>query len=284
MGRPDPVTTSTWRPLLKGLDRDHFGLDDVKRRIVEFCAVRRLKADRGGGIIALVGPPGTGKTSIGQSIARHLGRKFFRLSLGGMRDEAEIRGHRRTYIGALPGKLVQALRRSGSMNPVIMLDEIDKLSHGLQGDPAAALLEVLDPEQNKDFLDHYLDIRVDLSQVLFICTGNDLGSIPEALRDRMEIIRMAGYVEAEKLVIARDYLVPKQRQAHGLKRGDVTLTRRGLEALIRDYAREAGVRHLEQLIATICRKVATSKLPDAAGTKHDGRRCAGGEAFDERTR
>ncbi len=250
--------------LLAGLDRDHFGLDDVKKRIVEFCAVRRLKADRGGGIIALVGPPGTGKTSIGQSIARHLGRKFYRFSLGGMRDEAEIRGHRRTYIGALPGKMVQALRRSGTMNPVIMLDEIDKLSSGIQGDPAAALLEVLDPEQNKDFLDHYLDIRVDLSQVLFICTGNDLSTIPEPLRDRMEIIRMAGYVEAEKLVIARDHLLPKQRQAHGLAVRDLALGARALAALVRDYAREAGVRQLEQQIATVCRKVATRKAEAGA--------------------
>ncbi len=256
-----------------GLDRDHFGLDDVKKRIVEFCAVRRLKADRGGGIIALVGPPGTGKTSVGQSIARNLGRKFFRFSLGGMRDEAEIKGHRRTYIGALPGKLVQALRRCGTMNPVIMLDEIDKLAVGMQGDPASALLEVLDPEQNKDFLDHYLDVRVDLSQVLFICTGNDLGSIPEPLRDRMEIIRLAGYVEAEKLVIARDYLVPKQKKAHGLSNADLALSKSALATLIRDYAREAGVRHLEQLIATVCRKVATAKaesLPDPvpSGTRN----------------
>jgi ATP-dependent Lon protease len=254
------------KSLRAGLDKDHFGLDDVKKRIVEFCAVRRLKADRGGGIIALVGPPGTGKTSIGQSIARNLGRRFFRFSLGGMRDEAEIKGHRRTYIGALPGKLVQALRRCGTMNPVIMLDEIDKLSHGMQGDPASALLEVLDPEQNKDFLDHYLDVRVDLSQVLFVCTGNDLGTIPEPLRDRMEIIRLAGYVEAEKLVIARDYLVPKQKAAHGLSGRDLAFSKKALETLIRDYAREAGVRHLEQIIATVCRKVATAKAEQQSGS------------------
>ena len=245
--------------LREGLDADHYGLDDVKDRIVEFCAVRKLKPEKRGGIIALVGPPGTGKTSIGASIAKQLGRRFYRFSLGGMRDEAEIKGHRRTYVGALPGKPVQALKRAGTMNPVIMLDEIDKLSHGMQGDPASALLEVLDPEQNRDFLDHYLDIRVDLSQVLFICTANDLGGIPEPLRDRMEIIRLAGYVEAEKVAIARDHLVPKTREAHGLKPADARFTAPALTALIRDYAREAGVRQLEQQIAKVCRKVATER-------------------------
>lgn len=245
--------------LRRGLDQDHYGLEDVKERIVEFCAVRRLKKDRGGGIIALVGPPGTGKTSVGASIARNLGRKFFRLSLGGMRDEAEIKGHRRTYIGALPGKLVQALKRAQSMNPVILLDEVDKMGISHQGDPAAAMLEVLDPEQNKDFLDHYLDVRVDLSQVLFICTANDLSGIPEALKDRMEIIRLAGYVEAEKQVIARDYLVPKGLSTHGLTKRHLTFTRPALTTLIRDYAREAGVRQLEQIVNKVCRKVATGK-------------------------
>ncbi len=257
--------------LRAGLDADHYGLDDIKDRIVEFCAVRSLKADRGGGIIALVGPPGTGKTSIGASIAKHLGRKFFRLSLGGMRDEAEIKGHRRTYVGALPGKLVQALRRCGAMNPVIMLDEIDKLGFGHQGDPAAALLEVLDPEQNRDFLDHYLDVRVDLSQALFICTANELSGIPEPLRDRMEVIRLSGYVETEKQVIARDYLVPKQRAAHGLTRGDLGISGAALTRLIRDYAREAGVRQLEQLIAKVCRKVALAKARRPAAGAAAGR-------------
>ena len=251
--------------LRAGLDHDHYGLEEIKQRIIEFCAVRRLKAERGGGIIALVGPPGTGKTSVGASIARQLGRKFFRLSLGGMRDEAEIKGHRRTYVGALPGKLAQALRRAGAMNPVILLDEIDKLSSGHQGDPAAALLEVLDPEQNKDFLDHYLDVRIDLSQVLFICTANELSGIPEPLRDRMEVMRLSGYVEAEKLVIAHDHLVPKQLAAHGLTRRDLAFTRAGLGRLVRDYAREAGVRQLEQQVARICRKVATAKAAAGGG-------------------
>jgi ATP-dependent Lon protease len=245
--------------LREGLDKDHHGLEEVKDRIGEFVAVRKLTGDNGGGIVLLAGPPGTGKTSIGASIAKQLGRKYFRLSLGGLRDEAEIKGHRRTYIGALPGKLVQALRRCGSMNPVILLDEVDKLTRGAQGDPAATLLEVLDPEQNRDFLDHYLDVRVDLSRVLFVCTANEEGGIPEPLRDRMEVIRLAGYVEAEKLAIASRHLVPKQRSAHGLSSKDLVFTATGLRGLVRGYAREAGVRRLEQLIAKICRKVATAK-------------------------
>ncbi len=245
--------------LRDGLDRDHYGLQHVKDRIVEFCAVRRLKQDRGGGIVCLVGPPGTGKTSIGMSIARQMDRTFYRFSLGGLRDESEIKGHRRTYVGALPGKLIQALRRCQSMNPVILLDEIDKMSVGMQGDPASALLEVLDPEQNSDFLDHYVDVRVDLSQVLFICTANDLAGIPEPLRDRVEIIRMAGYIESEKLQIGTGFLLPKQRAAHGLTAKDIDVRRSALRHLIRGYAREAGVRQAEQLIGKICRKVATAR-------------------------
>ena len=248
--------------LRAGLDADHFGLEDIKERIIEFCAVRSLKPDKAGGIITLVGPPGTGKTSIGVSIAKQLGREFYRFSVGGMRDEAEIKGHRRTYVGALPGKIAQALRRSGSMNPVILLDEIDKLGQGLQGDPASALLEVLDPEQNRDFLDHYLDIRLDLSQVLFVCTANDLGGIPDPLRDRMEIIRLAGYVEDEKVAITNKYIVPKQRKEHGLATRDISIGKLSIKTVIRDYAREAGVRQAEQLIAKICRKVATQKASD----------------------
>jgi ATP-dependent Lon protease len=254
--------------LRAGLDADHYGLEDVKNRIIEFCAVRRLKEDRGGGIICLVGPPGTGKTSIGASIAKQLGRTFFRFSVGGMRDEAEIKGHRRTYVGALPGKLAQGLRRSESMNPVILLDEIDKLSRGIQGDPASALLEVLDPEQNSDFLDHYLDVRLDLSQVLFVCTANDIGSIPEPLRDRMEIIRLAGYVEQEKVHIASSFLVPKQRKAHGLNTRDIAFSQGGLAKLVRNYAREAGVRRAEQLVAQICRKVATERAEHESAREH----------------
>jgi ATP-dependent Lon protease len=270
VGLPWGVATEDQLDLARlraGLDEDHFGLEDVKERIVEFVAVRKLRPEKRGGIICLVGPPGTGKTSIGASIAKHLWRRFYRFSLGGMRDEAEIKGHRRTYVGALPGKPAQALKRCGSWNPVILLDEIDKLAHGKQGDPAAALLEMLDPEQNKDFLDHYLDVRLDLSQVLFICTANDLGGIPEPLRDRMEIIRLAGYVEQEKIAIARDHLVPKARAAHGLAARDLAFTAAALRSLIRDHAREAGVRHLDQLIAKVCRKVALAKAGPGTARK-----------------
>ena len=236
------------------LDRDHHGLQDVKERILEFLSVGILKGNIAGSILCFVGPPGVGKTSIGQSIARSMGRNFYRFSVGGIRDEAEIKGHRRTYIGALPGKFIQVMRTCKSANPVIMLDEIDKIGASYQGDPASALLEVLDPEQNRDFLDHYLDVRFDLSNVFFICTANQLDTIPRPLLDRMEVIRLAGYILDEKLQIARRYLVPKQLAAHGLKRSQLTMTARALREIIDGYAREPGVRGLENHIKKIFRR------------------------------
>ncbi len=236
------------------LDRDHDGLDDVKERIIEFLAVGALKGEISGSILLLVGPPGVGKTSIGHSIADALGRKFFRFSLGGMRDEAEIKGHRRTYIGAMPGKFVQALKESGVSNPLIMLDEIDKIGASYQGDPASALLEVLDPEQNTNFLDHYLDVRVDLSKCLFVCTANQLDTIPSPLRDRMEIIRLSGYITAEKVAIARNHLLPRQLEKTGLKPSQLKITNAALRLIADGYAREAGVRNLEKQIGRIARK------------------------------
>ncbi len=238
------------------LDRDHFGLTDVKERIVEFVAEGLLRGDFGGSIICLVGPPGVGKTSVGRSIANCLGREFFRFSLGGMRDEAEIKGHRRTYIGALPGKFLQALRATGTQNPVIMLDEIDKIGASFQGDPASALLEVLDPEQNHEFLDHYLDVRFDLSKVLFVCTANQLDTVPPALLDRMEVISLSGYILEEKLEIARRYLVPKTLKRLNLKRSQLSISRAALRELVDGYAREAGLRSLENQIKKIVRKCA----------------------------
>src|SRR5216117_3789981 len=224
------------------LDADHAGLDDVKRRITEYLAVRKLRAERGltddrrsGAILTLIGPPGTGKTSIGESIARATGRKFVRMSLGGVRDEAEIRGHRRTYIGALPGRLVRALRDAGTMNPVIMLDEVDKLGADWRGDPSAALLEVLDPAQNHSFRDHYLDVELDLSNVLFIATGNVAETIPGPLLDRMEVIRFDGYTTAEKVAIARDYLWPRQRERNGLRPEEVTIDDDLLGSIVSEY-------------------------------------------------
>src|SRR6059058_5307547 len=256
--RLDPVHARTV------LDADHAGLEDVKDRIVEYLAVKKLRVERGitedrrsGAILTLIGPPGTGKTSIGESIARATGREFVRMSLGGVRDEAEIRGHRRTYIGALPGRLVRALRDAGTMNPVIMLDEVDKVGADWRGDPSAALLEVLDPAQNHSFRDHYLDVELDLSNVLFIATANVAETIPGPLLDRMEVIRFDGYTTAEKVAIARDYLWPRQRERNGLRPDEVTIGDDTLAAVVSEYTREAGVRQLERELGTLLRKIAT---------------------------
>lgn len=239
------------------LDEDHYDLEKVKQRILEYLAVRKLRPEAKGPILCFIGPPGTGKTSLGRSIARALGRKFMRISLGGIRDEAEIRGHRRTYVGSLPGRIIQGIRRAESNNPVFMLDEIDKIGEDFRGDPASALLEVLDPEQNNTFSDHYLDVPFDLSRVIFIATGNILDPVPPALRDRMEVLELPGYTQNERLLITQKYLIPRQTKEHGLSAANIEFTAAAVLKIIISYTKEAGLRNLERAVAAVCRKVAT---------------------------
>jgi ATP-dependent Lon protease len=249
------------------LDADHYDIEQVKERILEFLAVRKLKPDARGSILCFAGPPGVGKTSLGRSMARALGRKFERISVGGLRDEAEIRGHRRTYVGAMPGVIIRALRDAGSDNPLFMIDEIDKMGADFRGDPSSAMLEVLDPEQNSTFRDHYLDVPFDLSKVMFVCTANDLDRVPGPLLDRVEVIQLAGYTEDEKLQIAKRYLLPRQVERNGLRKSWISIGDKALRRVISDYTREAGVRQLEREIGALCRKVARQVAESPNGAK-----------------